>query len=244
MIPKIIHYCWFGQNPLPKLAQACIASWKKYCPDYKIMEWNENNFDIDCCSYVKEAYNAKKWAFVSDYARLWALVTYGGIYLDTDCELVKPIDEFLSLEAVSGFQSTTEIQTAIIGCRQGFPFFRKLLERYETRHFILANGQYDLTTNVKDITDACLNHGFVPNGEKQTVLGFTLYPRDWFCPMDWESHKIVARTNNTYAIHHFDASWKTPGMKAKEATMRPIVRFLPRPAYDAIRSVKHKLLGG
>ena len=105
MIPKVIHYCWFGGNPLPELAQKCIASWKKYCPDYEIKEWNESNFDLNCCDYVREAYEAKKWAFVSDVARLYAMVHEGGIYMDTDVEVIAPLDSLLQYHAVSGFET-------------------------------------------------------------------------------------------------------------------------------------------
>ena len=123
MIPKTIHYCWFGGNPLPDLAVKCIDSWKKYCPDYEIKEWNEKNFNLDACPYVREAYEAKKWAFVSDYARLYAMVTEGGIYMDTDVEVLKPLDEYLDNLAFSGFQTEKEIPTGIMACEKGFPLF-------------------------------------------------------------------------------------------------------------------------
>jgi len=207
MIPKLIHYCWFGGNPLPPLALRCIESWQRFCPDYEIKEWNESNFDINLSAYTKEAYESKMWAFVSDYVRLWALVNYGGIYLDADCELIKPIDVFLDLEAVSGFESDKQIPTAIMGCQKGHPLFVELLERYASRRFVNEDGSLDLTTNVTDITAACLSHGLVLNGQKQTICGFTLFPREYFCPMDWGTHKMAAFTDNTYAIHHFAGSW-------------------------------------
>ena len=105
MIPKIIHYCWFGGKPLPKLAKKCIASWKKFCPDYEIKEWNESNFDLNSCTYVKEAYDSKKYAFVSDYARFWILHRYGGVYFDTDVELLKSIDDILADGAFMGVEN-------------------------------------------------------------------------------------------------------------------------------------------
>ena len=111
MIPKIIHYCWFGGKPLPELAQKCIASWKKYCPDYEIKEWNESNFNLNSCDYVREAYEAKKWAFITDYVRLYAMVTEGGIYMDTDVEVIKPLDPFLKHKAFSGFEDEVSIPT-------------------------------------------------------------------------------------------------------------------------------------
>lgn len=206
MIPKKIHYCWFGGNPLPELAQKCIESWQKFCPDYEIIEWNESNFDINCCQYAKEAYEAKKWAFVSDVARLYALVTYGGIYMDTDVELVKPIDDLLEYEALSGFEAKDRIPTGLMACREGFSLFSELLADYNNRHFVDADGNYDLTTNVKTITDICLKYGLVLNNQKQTVEGFTLFPADYFCPRDTATLKLSI-TKNTYAIHHFSGSW-------------------------------------
>ena len=125
-IPKIIHYCWFGGNPLPELAQKCIASWKKYCPDYEIREWNESNFDVNTAPlYVRQAYSKKKWAFVTDYVRLWAMTKYGGIYMDTDVEVTRPLDSILEHEAVSGYEDPTRIPTGIMACRAGFPLFEE-----------------------------------------------------------------------------------------------------------------------
>lgn len=206
MIPKIIHYCWFGGNPLPELAQKCIASWQKFCPDYEIIEWNENNFDIGSCKYAEEAYNAHKWAFVSDVARLYALVTCGGIYMDTDVELLKPIDDLLEYEALSGFESEERIPTGLMACRKGFPLFSELLADYDNRHFVDVDGNYDLTTNVEVITDICLKNGLVLNNQMQTVKGFTLFPAEYFCPKDYATGKLNI-TENTYSIHHFDGSW-------------------------------------
>ena len=169
MIPKIIHYCWFGRNPLPELAQKCIASWKKYCPDYQIIEWNEDNFDINCNAYVKEAYEAKKWAFVSDVARLYALVEMGGIYMDTDVEVLKPLDSLLKYEAVSGFESETAIPTGLMAACKGQKLFVELLHEYDTIHFKRSDGSLDLTTNVTRITNTCLKYGFKANNSLQTV---------------------------------------------------------------------------
>ena len=153
MIPKKIHYCWFGGNPLDELGQKCLASWKKYCPDYEIIEWNESNFDINSNSYVKEAYEAKKWAFVTDYVRLYALFNYGGVYMDTDAELIMGIDAFLNEPAFSGFESTQYILTAIMGAEKGSEWIGLLLRDYDGRHFKKDDGSYDLTTNVKVITE-------------------------------------------------------------------------------------------
>ena len=206
MIPKKIHYCWFGGNPLPELAQKCIASWKKYCPDYEIIEWNESNFDLNCCAYVKEAYEAKKWAFVSDVARLYALVNYGGIYMDTDVEVIRPIDDLLQYEAVSGFEAKDRIQTGLMACREGQLLFVELLHDYDRAHFVKEDGTYDTTTNVTRITNTCLKYGLQLNNTLQTIKGFTLLPYDYLCPKN-SSTKVLTITKNTLVIHHFDGSW-------------------------------------
>lgn len=208
IIPKTIHYCWFGGNPLPELAIKCIESWKKYCPDYEIIEWNEDNFDIHYNDYVREAYEAKKWAFVSDVVRLYALVTYGGIYMDTDVEVLKPIDDILIYDAVSGFERIDQIPTGLMACRAEQPLFMELLHEYDNIHFQRKDGSLDLTTNVKRITQCCLKYGLQLNNQKQTVKGFTLLPYDYLCPKDYETKKINI-TKNTYTIHHFDGSWKS-----------------------------------
>lgn len=206
MIPKIIHYCWFGKNPLPELAVKCIESWKQFCPDYKIKEWNESNFNLDICPYVREAYKARKWAFITDYVRIYVLVNEGGIYMDTDVEVLKPIDRFLSNKAFSGFEKIDAIPTGIMACERGFSFFQELLEYYANRHFIQHDGSYDLTTNVSIITKICLEYGLVLNNTKQTIRGFTLYPKDVFCPKNYCTG-VIECTKRTYTIHHFSGSW-------------------------------------
>ena len=206
MIPKKIHYCWFGGNPLPELAVKCMASWSKFCPDYEIIAWNEHNFDVTCCDYVREAAEAKKWAFVSDYARLYALLAYGGVYMDTDVEVTRPLDEFLSLKAFSGFQTKDTIPTGIMACEKGFPLFEAFLHDYDNRHFLRSDGSYDTTTNVVRMTNICLKEGLVLNNALQTIRGFTLYPKDWFCAKNHVTG-LIELTENTHSIHHFNGSW-------------------------------------
>ena len=206
MIPKIIHYCWFGGNPLPELALRCIESWKKNCPDYEIRRWDESNFDLNYNDYVREAMEAKKWAFVTDVVRLYALVNYGGIYMDTDVEVLKPLDDLLSYDAVSGFESETQIPTGLMACRDLHPMFREFLADYDGAHFKKEDGTYDTTTNVTRITNTCLKYGLVQNNTLQTVNGFTLLPSDYLCPKDYRTG-VLNITENTYTIHHFDGSW-------------------------------------
>jgi len=208
LIPKVIHYCWFGGNPKSKLIEKCIKSWKKYCPDYEIIEWNEENFDINFNQYTKEAYEAKKWAFVSDVARLWVLVEHGGVYMDTDCELVKPIDKFLAHEAFSGFESPEVVPTAIMASKKGYPLFQEFLNEYEDKSFKMPDGTYNETPNVTYMTNTMTGYGLRLDDSEQTIKGFTLYPAEYFCPWGCPVlSKELRPSKNTYAIHHFNASW-------------------------------------
>lgn len=205
-IPKKIHYCWFGGNPLSEMAKRCIESWKKYCPDYEIIEWNEQSFDLNYNEYVREAYEQKKWAFLSDVVRLYALVEFGGIYLDTDVEIVKSFDDMLDNRAFIGFQSVTSIQTAVMACEKGNHIFRKLLNDYQGQHFIKGGGNVDYTTNVERITNIFLEYGLLQNNEYQVVEGCVFYPTEFFCPLNVAT-RCLNTTRNTYAIHHFEGSW-------------------------------------
>ncbi len=226
MIPKKIHYIWFGNNPLPALAERCLESWRRYCPDYEIKRWDETNFDVTCNRYCREAYEAGKWAFVSDYARLWVLVNEGGFYMDTDVELLAPLDDFLFEDALSGFESETRIPTGLMACRDSFPLFKRWLRDYDERSFLREDGSYDTTTNVVYITEACLKEGLVLNGEKQTVAGFTLYPQDYFCPKDYRT-KHLNITENTHAIHHFDGSWLSPEVREFQLRRERLMQRCP-----------------
>ncbi len=238
MIPKVIHYCWFGKNPLPKLAKRCIESWKKYCPDYEIIEWNEDNFNINCCDYVKEAYEAKKWAFVTDYVRLYVLVKQGGIYMDTDVELIKPIDSFLSYEGFSGFESSGLIPTGIMAAIQNQPLFQELLQEYTGKHFRTQDGQLDLTTNVKRITDTCLKYGLILDNKQQIIQGVTFFPMDYFCPKNAVTRELNL-TQNSVAIHHFDGSW----MDSDRKIVKVVTDLFGYKVTKVLIKIKHILKG-
>lgn len=215
MIPKIIHYCWFGGNPLPESAVKCIDSWKKYCPDYAIVEWNEDNFDISSLDYTREAYQAKKWAFITDYVRLYALATVGGVYMDTDVEVLKNIDIFLEEFGFSGFERVDAVPTGIMAAEKGNLFILQLMEEYNSLHFIREDGTNDLTTNIVRITDAATKRGLKLNNKKQTVCDFTFYPKEFFCPKNSRTMEIKL-TDNTYTIHHFQGSWDTDRKKIRK----------------------------
>ena len=219
MIPKTIHYCWFGRNPKPKLAKKCIKSWKKYCPDYEIIEWNEDNFDLNSAPlYVRQAYESKKWAFVTDYVRLWAMTEFGGIYMDTDVEVVKPLNQFLHHQAFSGFENDRAIPTGIMACEKGFALFTELLRFYDDKPFLNPDGTMNLTTNVEIITNMCLEYGLIQNGEYQVIQGFVLYPKDVFCPISWATGQLE-KTKNTAAIHWFAGSWHTQEQQKRHRKM-------------------------
>lgn len=207
-IPKRIHYFWFGKKELSKQAQKCIKSWEKYCPGYEIIRWDEDNFGIDDNDYVKEAYHAGKWAFVTDYGRLKVLYDYGGIYMDTDVELIAPIDLFLSHHAFSGFEDDSHIPTAIMGAEAGHPWIRFLLEYYRNSHFVNEDGSSCYKTNVEIITEMTAEkYQITLDNRKQTFGdGVTLYPKEYFCPKDYGTGKIHL-TENTVCIHHFSGSW-------------------------------------
>lgn len=208
MIPKVIHYCWFGGNQIPEEAKYYISTWKKYCPDYQIKEWNESNFDLNSNTYVKEAYDCKKWAFITDYVRLYVLYNYGGIYMDTDVEVLRNLDEFLENAAFSGFEREDAVPTGIMAAEAGNDFVGKLLDEYKCIHFINSDGSMDFTTNVDRITATAVNYGLLLNNKKQTIDTFTFYPKDYFCPKSSRTLELKL-TKNSATIHHFAGSWDT-----------------------------------
>lgn len=207
MIPKIIHYCWFGRGKMPKLARKCIKSWKKYCPDYEIKEWNEDNFDLDMFPYVREAYDHRKFAFVTDVVRLFALYNEGGIYMDTDVELLKPLDGFLHHVGFSGYESETDVPTGIMACEKGGKWAKDNLDYYNGRHFVKPDGTLDTTTNVITITRYMDQFGLRHDNTYQDFPGlFTLYPKTVFCPLNYNNAETCFSVD-TVAIHHFAGSW-------------------------------------
>lgn len=199
MIPKIIHYCWFGHNQKPKSVLKYINTWKKYLPDYEFKEWNENNFDIDKIQFVKEAYINKKYAFVSDVCRLYALYSEGGIYFDTDVEVVKKFDPLLFNNVFMGMESDKykRIGTSVIGAEPNNPFIAKCLEYYTNKNFINSDGSFNTTPNTLIISDILA---------KQENNIVRIYPIDYFSPIDFET-KCICKSSNTYSIHHFSGTW-------------------------------------
>lgn len=206
MIPRRIHYCWFGDAKPGSKEQHCMESWKRYCPDFELVRWDESNCCLEENGYVKQAYEAGKWAFVSDYIRLKVLFEHGGIYLDTDVELRKPLDAFLTHRAFMGFEDDTRVATCLIGAESGHPFLYEVLQKYHELTFLKNDGSYDYTTNVERMSAWLRTHGLNCDGTAQTVADVSLYPRDYFSPKNLQTGKLEL-SENTCAVHHFRASW-------------------------------------
>lgn len=224
MIPKVIHYCWFGRGEKPELAKKCIAGWKRFCPDYKIVEWNEDNFDLDTTAYTRWCYDNKKWAFLSDYVRLHIIYEQGGVYLDTDVEMVKPIDHLLENEAFYGFQTETLVNTG-----QGFgavahhPTVEAMIAQYEKLE-VDEQGAFVLQVCPELNTAALLPFGLVLNGEEQMIGGARILPVEYTNPYDDPTGKL-RRTENTVSIHWYAKSWLSTGTKIRSFLTRPLHRI-------------------
>ncbi|MDE7025244.1 MAG: glycosyl transferase [Paramuribaculum sp.] len=215
MIPKKIHYCWFGRNPLPESAQKCIASWHKYLPDYEIIEWNEDNFDVNTIPYTAQAYAAKKYAFVSDYARFKILYEHGGLYFDTDVEVIRPMDDIIAAGPFMGFEINPCIERQYgavnpgvgIGAYKEMYLYKNILDYYSQLHFLLPNGGYNITDAVVNITTRELvKFGLANNVGIQTVANTIIYPADYFNPFDDATGKLN-KTQNTRTIHWYSKTW-------------------------------------
>lgn len=223
MIPKRIHYCWFGRGEKPKLAQKCIASWRKYCPDYELIEWNEDNFDVNQYSYAKFCYENKKYAFLSDFVRLVVVSEYGGIYFDTDVELIKKPDELLHYEAYYGFENEKNVATGL-----GFGAVAKhpTVEAMEKQYFLLHKndqGEYPLVVCPKLNTDALLEFGLKLDGSRQNVAGAEILPVDYMNPYDDPTGRLY-KTKNTISIHWYSKSWMSKKTILRSKLTKPFHR--------------------
>lgn len=219
MIPKIIHYCWFGRNPLPPMAVKCIESWKRYLPEYEIIQWNEDNFDVNIIPYTQEAYAAKKYAFVSDFARFWILYRYGGLYFDTDVEVIKPMDDIISQGAFMGCEQDSDCPNGItvapglgLGCPPAMSIYEELEKSYGKIHFMNDDNTLNLKTVVEYTTECLMKHGLDNVEGVQDVAGLKIYPSRYFCPISVADGKLRI-TPDTYSIHHYAQSWQSPFRK-------------------------------
>lgn len=233
MIPKTIHYCWFGANEKPEIVQKCIKSWEKWCPDFEIREWSEKNYDISKAPlYVRQAYEVKKWAFVTDYARLEIMYNYGGIYLDTDVELLRPLDDFLQYDGFFSFDDKAFIATGLgFGCQKQADILVELMADYQTIPFLLDDGTYDLTPCSKRNTRVFLRHGLKQENSFQMIGNIAFFPSEYFSPISFRD-LVLRQTENTVAIHWYAATWHTKHAKKMQAKKvrraRAAARFLEK----------------
>ena len=257
MIPKIIHYCWFGRGEMPRLIKKCLKSWKKYCPGWEIICWDEDRFDVDSTLWTKQAYAAKKYAFVSDYVRLKALNEMGGVYLDTDVEIVQSLDKFLVHEAFSGFEASDTVQTGIIGAVAHHPVIQSWLDYYKDKAY-LVDGKPVMVPNVSFVTEDLKARGLKMDDSLQTIDSMVVYPQTVFCPLSAVSieRKI---TPDTHVLHYFTSTWRSDKAKRDFARVKRHqrkwykawiwLRYLPSRAVrkvlgnDRIDNLKKKLKG-
>lgn len=238
MIPKVIHYCWFGGNPLPPLAEKCIASWRKFFPDYEIKRWDESNFDVNIIPYTAEAYAAKKYAFVSDYARFYILYKYGGLYFDTDVEVIRSMDDIIDRGPFMGCENevtkpikeprnkatTLGVAPGLgLGVNPGLGLYKKILDVYGSLHFHYTENVKSVQTVVKIITDLLVNEGLQYTNEIQLIDGVYIYPAEYFNPRNIITNRLRI-TKNTRSIHHYMASWVEPtAVERIKNKLRPLL---------------------
>ncbi|MES7204568.1 glycosyltransferase, partial [Cutibacterium acnes] len=207
VIPKTIHYCWFGQKDKPDIVKRCMETWHQQLTDYRMVEWNEDNFDVEVIPYVQEAYEHGKFAFVSDYARVHALYHEGGIYLDTDVEVFQSFDPLLHHDSFWGYEQGNFIATSTIGAKPKNVLIERFLSTYERRSFLKPDGTYDSLTNVAVVTDIMKKFGFRSDGSYQEVDGVGVcYPQPYFSPYDYINCRNLT-TDETFTLHHFHKSW-------------------------------------
>jgi hypothetical protein len=239
MIPKVIHYCWFGRGPLPPLAQKCIASWKKFLPGFKIKEWNEDNFDVNILPYTADAYRAGKYAFVSDYARFWVLFHHGGLYFDTDVEVIRPMDDVLERGPFMGFERLGKAMAVAPGlglaAEPGMQLYQDILTRYETISFLLEDGSLNPYTMIPMVTDLLKERGLKGDGAVEQVAGVEIYPPDWFNPFDDATGRL-RKTENTHTVHWFAKSWLPPESQWKVFLKRMTRRIV---GVETLSHLKH-----
>lgn len=240
MIPKIIHCCWFGEKELPELEQRCIESWRKVLPDYTIKVWNESNFDVSCCLYVKQAYEKGKFAFVSDYARIFALYSEGGIYLDTDVEVLKPLGGFLNKTGFLGFENKTFVGTALMAFQKKNGILKEMLDYYNQTNYIDNEGQENLTTNVSLLNKILIEKGLTPVNSYQEVMDIAIYERDYFFPKKITEQNFRI-TDNTFTIHRMKGSWLTDRQK-KRGTNKFWINVC-RPVLRCVKNIVISTLG-
>lgn len=238
MIPKVIHYIWLGGNPLPKIAKKCIKSWKKYCPNYEIKRWDETNLNLNLCPYVQKAYDQKKYAFSSDVFRFEILKNEGGIYLDIDVELIKPIDDLLNNEVFMGFESEQYVAPGLIlGSVPNNRVIAEIREKYSNLDFEISKNNKTATVCVI-VTDILKKYGLELKDLNQKLSnGIMIYNTHYFCPKSVDDGKVRI-SDETYSIHHYLATWRSGSQKFKNNIKKFIKRILGEKLTNKIKQSK------
>lgn len=249
MIPKKIHYCWFGGNELPVSAKKCINSWKKYFPDYEIIQWDESNYDIKKNTYIREAYEAKKYAFVSDYARFDVLYQQGGIYFDTDVEVIKSFDDILKIGSYMGCEvdgNDDENRVSILinpglgmAAPKGLKIYKEILDYYDKQNFLDFNGNINTTTVVTRTTAILLKRGLKNSSKIQKVEGITIYPKIYFNPRN-NNTGVLEKTDKTHSIHWYSQSWVSSKERLRSKITRPIHRMFGENCFEKLKNLFKK----
>ena len=238
MIPKVIHYCWFGGKPLNQLGEKCLKSWKKMCPDYEIVRWDESNYDISKNLYMSQAYAEKKWGFVPDYARLDIIYNHGGIYLDTDVELLKSLDDLLIDPMFVGTESDSTIALGLgFGAEKGNTMIKEMMEQYNSISFINADGSLNLTASPTYQTNFFISKGFTQcKNNAIWTQNCKVYPKQFFNPTDMNSGRVHT-SSQTISIHHYAASWESPWNRFRGKTYQLIYNCLGEKTATRMRKV-------
>lgn len=243
MIPRTIHYCWFGKNPIPEKIEACMASWKRIMPEAKIVRWDETNYDVNAVPYIAAAYRDKKWAFVSDYARLDIIYRYGGIYLDVDVELIKDISPLLNDGAFCASEDNQSVNTGLIlAAEPGNELIKEFRDAYLNYSFLDEKGRFSSLPCPKLQTEILYRHGYRPSDVIQRLKEITIYPKEYFSPMDFKTGRLVL-TDKSYSIHRWSASWLSPRKRLQQSARWMLARVLPEKVFEFVSSVKRLLLG-
>ena len=236
-IPKIIHYCWFGRKEKPTKVKDCINSWHKYLGDYEFIEWNEDNFDINCNDYVKQAYQEKKYAYVSDYARINALYNLGGIYMDTDVIVYKSFNNLLDNKCILGFEEENFIATSFMACIPKHDLIKEFIDNYNGIYFYNEDQSLNVITNVKRLTQILENRGLIRNNKFQCINDINIYPQEYFSPYDYVNY-IRKNTENTYCEHLFLVSWLPWNIKIKKVLKKILIPIIGINNMNKLRKLK------
>ncbi len=240
MIPKIVHYCWFGGKEKPEQIQKCIESWHEHLVGYKFIEWNEATFDVDFNQYTKQAYESKKYAFVSDVARIIALQQYGGIYMDTDVEVLKPLDSILEYPCVLGFEVKNFVATSFMACQPNHPLINLFINEYNGIQFYNQDGSINFSTNVTKLTDILTKKGLIRNNKKQYLEdGIVVFPKEYFSPYDYINCNLET-TGNSYCIHYYYVSWMPLKTQLKKKIKSIVVKIIGSEKLNSIRNIVKK----